>query len=353
MRSRSIGKELGQLKLVTNFKAISAIVTVALLIFIVVGVMAGYVLYAFYIAPGPPPEEEAFYGTISITVNADDYLDRGATTTLTGGKFIAFHSYGKSISEAEESDLVGGYSFSQGTAKDVGVETEDNGHIWLYIYGGTSYYLHLQGTIDANPRLSDDYEFIDVDNDNRLEVLFDLDLSDIAEPLPKEKPTLDIVIMADQEDTTVSLNSPANQTSIATGTQVGTIEWQLLDIASKYGCGLARLYISQNRTQEDMMSITDVDIDQIGTFSSGDITYDSGAKSWYVDIGIADYKELVYAPILEHAQGGKSYVGITVSFETYFTASTDAVKVTLSVETIGTNEAVDTAVTSWLELGCA
>lgn len=207
--------------------------------------------------------------------------------------------------------------------------------------------------MDANPRFKD-YKFVDVDNDNRLEVVFDVDVSDIAPPDPNLKPSLDAIIMVVQEDTSVSLNSPSDQTSISTGTSTGTIEWQLTGISEKYGKGLARVYIKSNESEfESLVKVTSVEIDGVGIFSGADIDPDSGAKTWYVDIGITDYRELVYAHILERPTGGKSYVGITVSWETYFTASTDAVTLTLYVQTIGADESVDSAISDAVVLGAA
>jgi hypothetical protein len=328
-----------------NGKAgVSTLVAVALIVIIIAGVVFIYVSWQ-----GLQIQQQAttqvFYGTVSVTVEEDNYLDRGASVTTASDSYIAYHTRGKTLDQATEDDFLGGNSITSGTADDVAINPEDNGHFWLKAYVGTSHYLHIQATLDANPRLVG-YKYVDVDNDNRLEVVFDVDVSDIAEPDPNIKPPLDISIMVVEEDGSVSLNSPSDQSSIGTGTKTGTIEWQLSGIAEKKGQALARVYITQNRTQEDYMKVTAVEIDQVGVFSGGDITYDSGAKTWYVDIGISDYRELVEAVLLTRPSGGKSYVGITVSWETYFTQSASgyAVTVTLYVETIGADEAVDSAI---------
>jgi len=348
----SIGKKLGQLNYVTNFKRVSALVAVALMVVIVVGVMGSYVLYTFYIAPGPPPPsgEEVFYGTISITIGEENSLDRGADVATDSDSYVAYHPQNKSFDEAEESDFVGGSTFTVGTAKDYGVESGDNGEIWFKAYSGTDYFLDIDETIAGHSRIKE-HRFIDVDNDNKLETVFLIDVSDISEPLPVSKPTLDLTIMVIREDTTLALNSPADQDSIGTGTKTGTIEWQLTGIAEKYGACLARVYVTQNRTQEDFMSVTNIEIDQVGIYSGGDITYESGAKAWYFDIDIDDYREVVECPQLTRPSGGKSYVGITISWETYFTAASDAVNVTLYLEPIGADEAVDTTLSDAVALG--
>jgi hypothetical protein len=336
-------------------KGTSAVVTVAALIAIIFMALGAYYFYTQIRITPITPSDEVFYGTISVTIGEDNYLDRGASVSTTSDSYIAYHTGGKSLDDAVESDFVGGNAskFTVGTAKDVTIDRIDKGHFWLKAYTGTDYYLHIESTLNANSRIKD-YKFVDVDNDNRLEVVFDVDVSDIAPPNPNIKPALDITLMVIQEDTSVSLNSPADQTSISTGTSTGTIEWQLKDISEKYGKGLARVYIKSNESEfESLVKVTSVEIDGVGIFSGADIDPDSGAKTWYVDIGVTDHRELVYAHILERPTGGKSHVGITVSWETYFTASTDAVTLTLYVQTIGADESVDTALSDAVVLGAA
>lgn len=327
-----------------NKKGISpwiAVLCIAVIVFACVGT---YYMVKQLQVQEKPKEEEVFYGTLSITVNEDNYLSRGSSVSTTSDSYVAYHPKGKSLDESTEADFVSGVSFTVGTAKDYSLSENDNGHLWFKAYTGTDFFLHIQGTIDANDEIGDTYKYADVDNDNRLEVVFDIDVSNYR--LSDVKQSLNIVVMVVQEDTSLALNAPADQDSIGTGTKTGTIEWQITGIAEKYGASLARIYfVSNESTFESYATITSVTIAGVGTFSGGDITGDSGAKTWYVDIGVSDYREPVYCPLLLHEAGGTSYVAVTVSWESYFTSASQALSITPYVQTMGADEAVDSAIT--------
>lgn len=327
-----------------NRKAVSSLGVVIAILLIIFLALGCYYLYTQLTAP--PTPVEVFAGTLSVTMAEDNFLDRGASVSTTSDNYVAYHTFGKTIDEVVSTDFLGGSAFTVGTAKDISVDPIDNGHFFLLCYTGTDFYLEVPGTLGANPRINA-YKLVDADNDNRLEVVFDVDVSSMS---PDPKPSLDIIAMVVSEDTDPALNSPANQSTIGTGTKTGTIEWQITGVDEKKGKALARLYVSQNRSQEDYMKVTAFDIDGVGTFNGGKITYDTGAKTWYVDIDISDYRELVYAKLLERPSGSKSYFGVTVSWETYFVTAGDGVEVTLYVETIGADEAVDTALSDAVTL---
>jgi len=322
-------------------KAFSLLLGVLCVVSIVVACLFGYWMYR-QISLQEKEEVTPFAGTISLTVQEDNYLSRGTAVTSTSDSYVAYHSKGKALADATKEDFVSGITFTVGTAKDVSVETVDLGHLWFKAYTGTDYFLHVEGTIEANPVImtADGSKFLDLDNDNRLEVVFDVDLSrEIADP----KQSKDIVVMCVQEDTSLALNTPADQTGIGSGTKTGTIEWQITGCSEKYGFRLARLYVTSNETTfESLCKVTSVNIAQVGTFTGSAIKSDSGAKTWYIDIGISDYRELVYSYLLMRSSGGTSYVAVTVSWETYFTGA-QAVTLTLKLEPIGADEAVDTA----------
>lgn len=336
-----------------NRKGISTVIAIAAIVLIIFGCVGTYYMYRMLQVSEDERVTEVFYGTVTITVGESNALDSSASVSTTSDSYVAYHTKGQSLSEATKSDFIGGSTFTVGTAKDISIEKEDEGKLWVKAYTGTDYFLHLADTIEANPRIkSDAYKFIDVDNDNRLEVVFEIDLSDISEPLPVTKPTMDLTIMVIQEDTSVAFNSPADITSIGTGTKTGTIEWGITGCSEKYGFALARIYITQNRTNEDYMIVSAVDVEGIDVFSGSAITYDSGSKTWSVDIDIDDYREVVGAHQMLRRLGGSSTFDITVSYETYFTASGSghAVTVTVYAQTIGADEAVDTAISDAVDL---
>jgi hypothetical protein len=198
----------------------------------------------------------------------------------------------------------------------------------------------------------DNWRTLDVDGDNRLEYVFEIDVSGFDSSLDTNTKQINMIVI--QEDTSVATNSPDDQDSIGTGTKTGTIEWQITGIAEKYGARLARLYITSNETTfESLVTVTKVyvggDVDK--TFTSADINPVSGDKTWYVDLDVDDYRELVDTHLLTHDAGGSTYVPVTVYWESYFAAASDAAQLTLTMQTMGADEALDTADTDAVVLG--
>ena len=339
-------------------KGIGAIVVVACLAFII---LTGGVLYYLFVWN---PAQQAkisgptvFYGTVSATVRENNYLDMGTTPTTTSDVYKFYHSYGKDIGAISQNDLLGGTTMTVGTAGSIGVNREDNGILFFLAYPGTDYFLDIKHTLEANSQRFKEYRYVDYDNDNRLEALYKVDFTDISKPDPQTNPPFDVNVQVLQEDTSLALSAPDDQLAIGTGTKTGTIEWTITGLSEKYAAGLARLYISSNETTfGSYVKITGLSIGyEIGTFTGGSITPDTGAKTYWVNIGVSDYRELVYVEektLLLHAGGGISYVAVTASFESYFTALdlTQAVNLTLTLETIGANEAVDTAITDTFKM---
>jgi len=325
-------------------KAVSvwiAVLVIAVVLFASVGT---YYLATQILGVSPPGADEAeiFYGSITLTVAESNLLDPSSTPSTTSDSYIVYHSRGLSLSEVSASDFIGGVTYVVGTGADFDVSPEDEGTIFLYADAGTDFFLDHQATMDNNIGV-ESCRTLDADGDNRDEYVFSIDVSDYnADP----KPTKQLNMIVVEEDTSIATNSPADQDSIGTGTKTGTIEWQITGIAEKYGGRLARLYVVSNDTTfESQALVTAVSIAGISgsPFSGGDIEPDSGAKTWYIDIGVDDYRELVDTHLLTRASGGSSYVGVTVSWETYFAAAADATELTLYVQMMGADEALETA----------
>jgi len=323
-------------------KAVSvwiAVLVIAVVLFASVGT---YYLATQILGVSPPGADEAeiFYGSITLTVAESNLLDPSSTPSTTSDSYIVYHSRGKALTEVTASDFIGGVTYVVGTGADFDVSPEDEGTILLYADAGTDFFLDYQATKTNNIGVSE-CRTLDVDGDHRDEYVFSIDVSDyVADP----KPTKQINMIVVEEDTTITLSSPTDQDSIGTGTKTGTIEWQIEGIAEKYGGRLARVYVVSNDTTfESQAAITAVSIAGVGTFTGSDITPDSGAKTWYIDIGVDDYRELVDTHLLTRASGGSSYVGVTVSWETYFAAASDATELTLYVTMMKATESLDTA----------
>jgi len=332
-------------------KGVSAIIVVGILAMILLTGGILYYLFVYQYKINPPDETQIFYGTVSALVSETNYLDMGTAVASTSDVYKFYHGYGKTLSTITKADLLGGTTATVGTALSVGVNKEDLGMIFLVAYAGTDYFLDIEHTMTANPRFKE-YRYIDYDSDNRLETIFSIDVIDISKPDPQSNPPLSVNIQCLHEDTSIALSSPADQDSLGTGTKTGTIEWTITGISEKYSVELARLYVVSNETTfGDLAKVTGYSVEQVGTFTGGDITADTGAKTYWVNVGISDYREVVYCKPLSRAAGGSSTVKITVSYETYFTAATQAVSYTLYVQAIGADEAVDSALSDPVFLG--
>ncbi len=303
----------------------------------------GAVMYlgGFDISGGTGGAGGPFVGTLSITVVESNVLDPSATPSTTSDVYKIFGSRGKTLNEVTAADLVGGTTFTVGTAANFGVSQEDKGLLFMTVDAGSDYFEDSTSITSQNIGFSAARE-MDIDGDNRMEYVYAVDVSSFDSA--KETNVKQINIMVVQEDTSIALSSPSDQDSIGTGTKTGTIEWQITGIAEKYGGRLARIYVVSNDTTfESQCVVKSVSIAGVGTFTGSAINPVSGDKTWYIDIGVADYRELVDTIMLKHPAGGTSYVAVTVGWETYFASASDATSLTLYAQFMGADEALDAA----------
>lgn len=320
-----------------NKKGVSHVLGVAvLIIIIVVGTLAGY---WFYLDIQSKTEEVAdpYYGTMSLTIAQLNTFDR-STVSPTTPKYEVFSPGGVSLDAAEENDFTnpkGGATLP--SEDDISVNPEDNGYFWLRAYGGTAHFVDIEATRDANSRIRN-HEFIDVNSDNKLDVIFEVYVGDMGTPGQAQKVPFDLsVLLVTDDGTNVAMSSPANKT-MSNGTQTGAVEWELTTFAEKKGFALARIYVKQTRTEEDYIHVTSVSVSYApSAVNEVDPApgYESGAKKWTVDLDITDYRQCVYGIMIMRDTGEASKVSVTVAFESYFsTAGAQEVGVTLYGEII-------------------
>lgn len=325
----------------SNRKGVSTVLVSALLIVtIIVVAMFGYYIYSQMWAPKPPTEP--FYGTAQIKLTASNSFDQ-SDVTETSPTYKAFHTDGQDFDSMVKADFSAGVSLTADTATDMDVTIDDVGYEALWIYAGTAHFLDLEETAASNSRIKGSRTDLDINADGKRDTLLSLYLGDVAEPGANIKPvvTIDLKMVPD-ETADLTINSPADKT-MGTGTKTGTVEWQIAGFEEKKGWTLSRVYIVQNRTDQDYVKVTGVSIGyEVGAFPESSLTYETGAKRWSVDIDVENYRAVQDCILIKRPIAGTSYCSFTVSIETYFTTGNYAVTLTLYVEAINPSGTITT-----------
>ena len=322
-------------------KGIAPLLAVGLIAVIVVACVAAYFAVDYL---SVAETATVFDGDIGVTIAESNLLDRDASVTTTSDSYQWFSSAGAALELATDSDFIGGKTFTVGTEKTVTIYPEDLGTFWLYADPGTDFFMSPASTKNANSEIVS-YERIDVDDDNNDEYVFEVDVSATKDKLTEPSREYSMVLV--EEDTARSLNAPADQDSTGTGTQTGKIEWQLT-IAEMKGVRLARVYVTSNETTfKSQIDVTSISITDLSVSS-----VDDDGERWEAEYGVDDYREPLDCPLLTIEEDpDQSYVSITVKWESYFAAGTEAVDMTISVITMGANEATDAAITDTVSIG--
>jgi len=332
-----------------NLGVSKAVAAVLVLIFFIAGSLY---IYGEWQRLFKIPAEEAEIGptfyerTLNFSFSEVSLFDQSAAST-TSPAYVVYHTNGKDFNALTQSDLVGGISIASSGTKFT-VMPEDKGILAMRVYAGSGHFVHIDETKKANSRLVAERRDVDVNRDGYLDLLVKLDFADISQTQSDlEVPYKFSFQLYASDIGTVAVNSPANK-AMGTGTKQGTIEWQITTMTDKKGFRIARVYVTQNRTEEDKAKVTSIGIGfGHGSCSGGDIVYESGAKKWTADIRHDDfaksYREVVYG--LEVLRSSKdlgiahceatSYCAITVGIETYFSSGDYAVEATLYVDLIG------------------
>jgi len=320
-----------------NKKGVSTILAaIVVIVIIVVGVLAGTWFY-LDIQSKTQDVAEPYYGTMTLTIAQLNTFDRSSVSPTTP-KYEVFSPGGVTLDAAEENDFTnpkGGSTLP--SAVDISINPEDEGYFWLRAYGGTAHFVDVQPTKDANSRIRD-HEFIDVNSDNKLDVIFEVYVGDMGTPGQAQKVLFDMsVLLVPDDGTNVAINSPSDKT-MSNGTQTSSIEWELSSFSEKKGFGIARIYAKSNRTEEDLLHVISVSVSYapsgVNEVDSAP-SYESGAKKWSSDLDVVDYRQSVYAIMCERDTGETSKVSITIAFESYFSSgSAGAVTLTIYVEII-------------------
>ena len=319
-------------------KGISTIVAALILVAIVVvaslgiGIWTGAIPLDFGDGAAVP-----YDGQLAVTITEANLLVRGASVTTTSDKYSFYPSGGAALEDASVDDFLGGEDFVVGTEKTINIEPEDLGTWWLYADPGTDWFMDAAATKAANSEIVG-YEKIDVDDDGRDEYVFEVDVSGTKEKLTTPSRTLKMVLI--EEDTTPpSLDAPADQTSIGTGSVTDIkIKWELT-VAELKGIRIADVYLSTNET----IFKEDVIVTSLSILGTSGVTRDN--PYWVANMGVNDPYEPLDTKLVMIEENAETEISITVKVTTTFAVADHGVELTLSIVTMGADEAQDTAIT--------
>jgi len=319
-----------------NKKGVSTVlVSVCLIVITVVASLIGY--YYFAVLTKPPSPEVDFYGTGQIKVTAQNWADK-TDVSETSPTYTAYNTLGTDLDSMVKADFAGGTSLTADTATDINILPEDEGYLALWIYPGTAHFIDLDLTQNANNRIKEFRTDLDINADGKRDTLASFYVGDLGSPGQAVKPSVGLNLQLVPDETAdLTINSPADKV-MGTGTKTGTVEWQIGAFEEKKGWTLARVYVTQNRTDEDVIKVTGISVGyDIGAFTEGSITYETGAKRWSFDIDVANYRAVQDGRLIERPVAGTSYCSFTLSIETYFAgggSGAEHITLTLYVEEI-------------------
>lgn len=289
-------------------------------------------------------EKVPFYGTFEININEQDTLSK-TSASPTSASYVAFNEEPTETSSGTVIDS-GGTDFT--------LFKENKGIVWVAIDAGTDYYEHIERITNSPQVLS--HQIRDYDNSGNLDLIVELDVSGIAPPNPDYKPEYTFQLPLVDEDNSLSIDSPSDQTGIGETEVVKNIEWTVSGFTEEDGCFIGEIKFTTNSTEEG----DDVEIEEV--YIGGQVTY-LGKKTflnglrnsygdyveWYVE---ADDKgdHLSDGAVLAYREKNRADT-LTISVNVRCTFETnDTVAITCSVTPIDADQSKGTPVTDLVNL---
>lgn len=284
----------------------------------------------------PPAPTAPIEGNLSLDFVELNTFDRTSVST-TSPAYTAFHCNGQWPITAV-TQLGSSVTITAGTAKTIGISSLDQSVLAIKVYAGTGHFVDVKGMLAAHPRVLTDYCFTDVTGDGYLDIIYKMDLATLGINKQSAQSYQISVLTVPNDRSSASLSAPADKSGVGTGAKTVTITWELSAFGEKKGGAIAKCYIVQNRTDEDYAKLDSFGVSYGDAYlplsKTGYITYDTGAKRWNIDLGVKDYRQVVYAMLYGRSTGGPEKVSFTAVFKTNFTAtgSGNAVIVTFYVQ---------------------
>jgi len=300
-------------------KGISTIIVAAILIVALIGVST-FVCWVAGVGPFSVSDIDVPYdGELTVTIRECNTLDLTASVSTTGDYYAFFPSGGTAVDSATEDDFRNPEQFVVGTAENINIEVEDEGIWWLYAYAG-DFFVDADETLDENSGITD-YAEVDANGDELLDYVFEVNVAGLdANKLTV--PSRSYTIFVADVDATPTLDAPADQTAIGTGSVTGLeIDWELT-VEDLHAIRVAEIYFTTNETifREDV-TITDITITGISASVTQDNPY------WCANMKITDSYEPLDTILVMIPDGTPNEIKITIEFSTTF-ESTEAVDIT-------------------------
>lgn len=153
-----------------------------------------------------------------------------------------------------------------GDAADINVEKQDNEVVYgvVSVPSGQSYYVDYSKILSMNSRATS-VEYKDIDGDNVEEYVFRLNVADIPFATGTGKyslPCFNIYLLT--YDSSHSLTSPGNETSIGTSKVTKYIEWYSTMAAEKKAIAISKVVITFGEADTAKITLKKVNIPGVG-----------------------------------------------------------------------------------------
>jgi hypothetical protein len=231
-----------------------------LLALILIGVIAFYYLPGFLgaIFPTTPTQPYTPSGpfqnyNIGFTYQETNALSGSAEST-TSPSYIVYHSNGRRLSSINSLYGEQGVAIASGTtATNFAVLQTDGDYLFINIDTGTGHYPDVAKIMSSNPAFVS-YKWIPVSSATVGELVVELQISKLGAPNYNVNPSIStkLLISCVPNDVSVTMSSPADQTSLGVSQTDVYITWQLTGLTANQGFAFARIYVTSNQTASDL-----------------------------------------------------------------------------------------------------
>ena len=134
--------------------------------------------------------------------------------------------------------------------EDITIRAENDGMIWIDVYAGTDFFIVERALRQSNPVIKN-VVINDYDNDDQLDFLVQLDLSDYLREDFQYKPTYVMEMPILDVDASWTMSSPSDQGSVGTGSGTTvTISWVMSGVTADDGAVISDIVVKTNDTEK-------------------------------------------------------------------------------------------------------
>lgn len=148
---------------------------------------------------------------------------------------------------------------------------QDNGVIYIAVTprSAQAYYVDVAGTKANNPRIVGDAQYFDINKDGYKEFVFQFSTTGIQTPIG----ALPVVYFYPYFHAylTMTINSPADITSIGTSATTQYLQWYTTFASTKKACALYEVEIQLNTTDLTQVTLNNINIPGVGVLTGDDL----------------------------------------------------------------------------------